>query len=228
VIAVHVQVLGTDGDAQLGGDDFDAALAAWLQQQLTSSSSSSSSQDTQKQLQQLQPEVLAKLLEAAEAAKCRLTEQQSTQIQLDAATASAAAAAAGQSLGQQQQQQVTVELTRQQMHAATAQLRQRLWSPLQALAEDCKLAYECEPSHIEQQLAGQTSLNQQQNSSNGSSSSSSSSNDSIDPYTPKPRKLTAVLLVGGATRMPIIQQGLQTLTGLKPRCAGGQWQLREG
>jgi molecular chaperone DnaK len=209
-------VLGTDGDAQLGGDDFDAALAAWLQQQLAGSSSSSSDA-AQGQLQQLPPEVLAKLLEAAEAAKCRLTEQQVTSIQLDAATAAAAAAGASQSsTQQQQQQQVTVELSRQQMHAATAQLRQRLWNPLQALADDCKLAYECGPSQIEQLLAQQTTGQTHQQQQSGSSSSSSS-NGSSDPYAPKPRKLTAVLLVGGATHMPIIQQGLQTLTGLKPR-----------
>jgi molecular chaperone DnaK len=206
-----VQVLGTDGDAQLGGDDFDAALASWLQQQLTSSSSSSSS-EAQGQLQQLPPEVLAKLLEAAEAAKCRLTGQQVTSVQVDASVMSAVADSSTQ---QQQQQQVSVELSRQQMHAATAQLRQRLWSPLEALAEDCKLAYECEPSQIEQKLAqpaqpAADDLQQQQ-------TRSSSSNGSSDPYAPKPRQLTAVLLVGGATRMPIIQQGLQTLTGLHPR-----------
>jgi molecular chaperone DnaK len=206
-------VLGTDGDAQLGGDDFDAALAAWLQQQLTSSSSSSSSSEAQGQLQQLPPEVLAKLLEAAEAAKCRLTEQQVTNVQLDASLTSAVGHSSTQQ--QQQQQEVSVELSRQQMHSATAQLRQRLWSPLQALADDCKLAYECEPSQIEQKLSHHAAGGHQQQQT--SSSNGSRSNISSDPYAPKPRKLTAVLLVGGATRMPIIQQGLQTLTGLQPR-----------
>ncbi|KAF6262361.1 Hsp70 protein-domain-containing protein [Scenedesmus sp. NREL 46B-D3] len=198
-----MEVLGTDGDAQLGGDDFDAALAAWLQQQLASSSSSSSnSSELQGQLQQLPPDVLARLLEAAEAAKCRLTEEQVTVIHLDAPTAAAAAAAACCSSTQQQQQQqqeqvqqqgVSVELSRQRMHAATAQLRQRLWTPLQALADGCKLAYECEPGQVEQQLANHTACQTQQQSD--SSSSSSSSNGSSDPYAPKPRKLTAVLLV---------------------------------
>ncbi|WIA18474.1 hypothetical protein OEZ85_009930 [Tetradesmus obliquus] len=55
-----MEVLGTDGDAQLGGDDFDAVLAAWLQQQLASSSSSSSDAAPQ-QLQQLPPEGLQTL-----------------------------------------------------------------------------------------------------------------------------------------------------------------------
>jgi molecular chaperone DnaK len=213
-------VLGTDGDAQLGGDDFDAALAAWLQQQLASSSSSNSS-EAQRQLQQLPPELLAKLLEAAEAAKCRLTDQQVTSVQLDASTASAVGHSLAQQQQQQQQQEVSVELSRQQMHSATAQLRQRLWSPLKALADDCKLAYECEPSQIEQQLAHQAAgghqQQQQQQQQQENSSSNSGSNGSSDPYAPKPRQLTAVLLVGGATRMPIIQQGLQTLTGLPPR-----------
>jgi molecular chaperone DnaK len=194
-----MEVLATGGDALLGGDDFDRALLEGLFLQQGSSSSSSSCS--------LGSDVLAELLEAVESAKCQLSTQDSVRIQISAA----AAAQLPSNHHQQQQHAAQVHLARQQMHDLTAQLRQRLWQPLEPLADACKLQYACAPSSIEQQLQGRQQQQAAAVSSNGSST---------DPYAPKPRQLTAVLLVGGATRMPIIQQGLQVLTALQPRSVG--------
>lgn len=210
-----MEVLATGGDALLGGDDFDTVLLHGLlaergsSHQAGLSSSSGGGGGTSSSSSSLGPDVMAELLAAVESAKCQLSTQECVPV-----TVSPAAAAAVLGSSQQQQQQdpvAAVQLTRQRMHELTAGLRQKLWQPLQPLADACKLQYACSPSSIEQQLQGR------QQSAVGSNSSNGSNGSSADPYAPKPRQLTAVLLVGGATRMPIIQQGLQVLTGLQPR-----------
>jgi molecular chaperone DnaK len=209
-----MEVLATGGDAFLGGDDFDSTiLQGVLEQQLDTrqhqhshSGDSGSSGSSAASINSLEPDVLAELLAAAESAKCQLSTQEAVQLPISAA---AAVQLGGKQHPQQQQQDGSITLTRQRMHDLTAGLRQRLWQPLQSLADACKLQYACTPSSVEQRLQGQQPA----------AAADSSGNNGIhaDPYAPKPRQLTAVLLVGGATRMPIVQQGLQVLTGLQPR-----------
>jgi molecular chaperone DnaK (HSP70) len=201
------EVLATGGNAALGGDDWDQALMAWLLEQQPQQHAAHSSSNSSQSPAEDAAAARAQLLAAVEAAKCQLSgHEESVRIPMP-----------GQ---QQQQQQQVVELTRQQMHAVTASLRQQLWQPLQPLADACKLEYACAPAHIEQHLAA----GQQQPDSSGCCSSSSNGSSAAaaaaaaaHPFAPKPRRLTAVLLVGGATRMPIIQRGLRVLTGLEPR-----------
>jgi molecular chaperone DnaK len=205
-----MEVLATGGDALLGGDDFDRELLQGLLTHLAGQHDSSSSSSS------ISPEVLAELLAAVEAAKCQLSTQETVQIPVSAAAATQLKVQQQQQPQQQPQQQqqqqdpATIQLSRQRMHELSAGLRQRLWQPLGPLADACKLQYACPPSSIEQQL-------QRQPQAAAADSAAGSNGSSTDPYAPNPRQLTAVVLVGGATRMPIIQQGLQVLTGLKPR-----------
>jgi molecular chaperone DnaK (HSP70) len=211
-----MEVLATGGDAFLGGDDFDSAILQGVldqqqdmqQQQHSHSGDNSSSGSSAASISSLEPDVLAELLAAVESAKCQLSTQEAVQVPISAA---AAVHLGGKQHPQQQQQHQggSIELSRQRMHELTAGLRQRLWQPLQPLADACKLQYACTPCSIEQQLQGQQPAT--------AAGSRGSNGSSADPYAPKPRQLTAVLLVGGATRMPIVQQGLQVLTGLQPR-----------
>ena len=64
------EVLATHGNTQLGGDDLDRLLARWLW----------SRSDDQTPFENLPPAVRVRLLEAAEQAKCRLSDQQTTTV----------------------------------------------------------------------------------------------------------------------------------------------------
>ncbi len=81
-------------------------------------------------------------------------------------------------------------------------MMQKLWPPLQQLADSTKMEYAWYPDAAGRQQAG---------------SSSSSSNGSGAKYVAPPRRATAVVLVGGATRMPIVREYVTRLTGLTPR-----------
>jgi molecular chaperone DnaK len=192
-------VLGCNGNGQLGGDDFDRALVNWLlTTQLTDPAAAAAVQSD--------PAAAAVLLEAAERAKVALSSSPSTPIALPFLPG-------GQSLD--------LTLTRGQLEELTGPLLGALRPPLAAVAEECRLAYEGSFDWSLVEPLSSVSSSDEDGASPPSTTSSSSRGGSPAPvkdkYAPKPRQLTAVVLVGGASRMPAVQRALRRLTGLQPR-----------
>ncbi|CAN0175318.1 unnamed protein product [Ascophyllum nodosum] len=67
------EVIATSGDSQLGGDDFDQAIAEWLSDEVTNAGGGDPRSD---------PVHTRKLIEAARAARERLTSQSETEVEL--------------------------------------------------------------------------------------------------------------------------------------------------
>ncbi len=199
-----MEVLSSAGDSQLGGDDFDRALFGLLLGRLSDSSTPAAAAAAA-----ADPSAAARLLAAAEAAKVRLSSCPEAAMQLPDLGAAGGPPA------------LSTTVTAAEFIAATAPLRARLWPPLAAAAGQCKLSFVSTGESFERQLAGATA------SSSGSSSSSSTEAAAaavavaaVDKYAPKPRVATAAVLVGGATRAPVIRDYVRHVTGLTPRWEG--------
>ena len=118
-------------------------------------------------------------------------------------------------------------LKRADMEQAVWHLVQRLWVPLQAAAAEAKARLACSASPAAGDMC--VTSGSCQSTSSMDLSPSSMAGDALDQqqpspaapsdkYTPKPRQLTAALLVGGATRMPLVRRYLKAVSGLPPRC----------
>jgi hypothetical protein len=108
------------------------------------------------------------------------------------------------------------------MEQAVWRLVQRLWPPLQAAAAEAKAQLTRSTSPEAGDICvtsgscqSTSSLDLPPSSTEGAAQQQAAP---ADKYAPKPRQLTAALLVGGATRMPLIRRYLKAVTGLAPRC----------
>lgn len=100
--------------------------------------------------------------------------------------------------GYDQSKPVEVTLSRQEMELTTSWLRFKLGPPLERLGKECHIEWSGEiPSEELLQLG------------NGKSAEK-------DKFAPKPRKITQVVLVGSATRVPSVRQLVKKITGVEP------------
>ncbi len=190
------QVLASSGDNELGGDDLDRLLVQWLL-------------DTQLDAQQADAMrhnagASAALLAAVEAAKVQLSSCETACLQLPSWSVKGHVAAADGINGSahngsrssttptSSSSSSTVSLSRQQLQQVANPWLQRLQQPLSDVAAETHVAL-----------------------STGSSATGSAA-AVADKYAPQPRRLTAALLVGGATRMPAVRQFVHQLTGMPP------------
>ena len=200
-----MEVLGTAGDARLGGNDFDGLLAQWLREEERGASGGGG--DVEQQQQQQQPEGGQRdwAMAAAEGAKVSLS-------------------ALGEGGGGDGAVEVAlpggarVALTQQRFEQLTARLFQLMANVLEALGEALFIEWAVKPSDA---VPGASS-NSSSSSSNSSSLSSGPEEQQQQPqqrgrWAPPPRRITQVALVGQVTRLPSVRQFVQRCTGVAPR-----------
>lgn len=113
------EVMATNGDTHLGGDDFDAAIIDWLAADFKASNGIDLKAD---------PMALQRLKEAAEKAKCELSSAASTEISLPFITADATGP-----------KHLQVTLSRAKLEQLTGALCERSKAPCQNCLRDAKL-----------------------------------------------------------------------------------------
>ena len=113
------EVMATNGDTHLGGDDFDAAIIDWLAADFKASNGIDLKAD---------PMALQRLKEAAEKAKCELCSAASTEISLPFITADATGP-----------KHLQVTLSRAKLEQLTGALCERSKAPCQNCLRDAKL-----------------------------------------------------------------------------------------
>ena len=146
-----IEVLATNGDTHLGGDDWDKAVTDWIVSEFLADQGIDLSQDRQ---------ALQRVLEAAEKAKIELSSTMQSEINLPFITADA---------GGPKHLQMT--LSRSKFEQLTDDLVLRLREPFQKALDDANF---------------------------------------------EAQKLDAVVLVGGSTRMPMVQELVKQLSGKEP------------
>mgnify|MGYP000136282449 FL=1 len=114
------EVMATNGDTHLGGDDFDAAIIDWLAADFKASNGIDLKSD---------PMALQRLKEAAEKAKCELSSAASTEISLPFITADATGP-----------KHLQVTLSRAKLEQLTGALCERSKAPCQNCLRDAKLS----------------------------------------------------------------------------------------
>ncbi len=114
------EVMATNGDTHLGGDDFDAAIIDWLAADFKASNGIDLKAD---------PMALQRLKEAAEKAKCELSSAASTEISLPFITADATGP-----------KHLQVTLSRAKLEQLTGALCERSKAPCQNCLRDAKLS----------------------------------------------------------------------------------------
>ncbi|RMG92502.1 MAG: molecular chaperone DnaK [Chloroflexi bacterium] len=146
-----IEVLSTNGDTHLGGDDWDERIVQWMIEEFKKDQGIDLSQDRQ---------ALQRLREAAEKAKIELSSLMETEINLPFITADASGP-----------KHLQMKLTRSKFEQLTEDLVQRCRGPFERALQDAGLSA---------------------------------------------KDIDEVVLVGGSTRMPMIQQLVQDLTGKAP------------
>ena len=114
------EVMATNGDTHLGGDDFDAAIIDWLAADFKASNGIDLKAD---------PMALQRLKEAAEKAKCELSSAASTEISLPFITADATGP-----------KHLQITLSRAKLEQLTGALCERSKAPCQNCLRDAKLS----------------------------------------------------------------------------------------
>ncbi len=145
------EVKSTNGDTHLGGDDFDQRVMDWMADEFKKSDGIDLRKDRM---------ALQRLKEAAEKAKCELSSNQQTEINLPFITADTSGP-----------KHLTVSLTRAKLEQLTEELVQRTLEPCRKALADAKL---------------------------------------------KPEDIDEVVLVGGQTRMPKVQEVVKQLFKKEP------------
>ncbi len=115
-----VEVLSTNGDTHLGGDDFDKRIIDWILEQFKKSEGIDLSRD---------PMAMQRLKEAAEKAKIELSGTQTTNINLPFITADASGP-----------KHLSLDLSRSEFNRLTADLVERSIKPCQKAMQDAKLS----------------------------------------------------------------------------------------
>jgi molecular chaperone DnaK len=115
-----VEVLSTNGDTHLGGDDFDKRVIDWILEQFKKNEGMDLSKDAM---------AMQRLKEAAEKAKIELSGTQTTNINLPFITADATGP-----------KHLSLDLTRSEFNRLTADLVERSMGPCQKAMQDAKLS----------------------------------------------------------------------------------------
>ncbi len=147
-----IEVLATNGDTHLGGDDWDKAITDWIVSEFLADQGIDLSQDKQ---------ALQRVREAAEKAKVELSSTIQTEINLPFVTADASGP-----------KHLQMTLSKSKFEQLTEDLVLRLKAPFKKALQDANL---------------------------------------------KASDLDGVVLVGGATRMPMVQELVKNLTGNEPK-----------
>ncbi len=116
----HFEVLSTNGDTHLGGDDFDQAIVDWIAYEFLQSNGIDLSKDKI---------ALQRLREAAEKAKIELSSQTETEINLPFVTADASGP-----------KHLLLKLSRAKLEALTADLIKRSVEPCNKALKDAKIS----------------------------------------------------------------------------------------
>ena len=116
----HFEVLSTNGDTHLGGDDFDQAIVDWIVYEFLQSNGIDLSKDKI---------ALQRLREAAEKAKIELSSQTETEINLPFVTADASGP-----------KHLLLKLSRAKLEALTAELIKRSVEPCNKALKDAKIS----------------------------------------------------------------------------------------
>ncbi|KAI8462485.1 MAG: Hsp70 protein-domain-containing protein [Monoraphidium minutum] len=209
-----MEVLATAGDGELGGDDYDRALAALLLRRLAASAGAAAAAAAA-----ADPSAAGALLRAAEGAKIRLSSGGAAEVKLPGFVHLGGGGGGGV-VG------LDTVVTADDLLAATAALRRRLWPPLATAASECKLALAGDGDAFEAALAARRGAGGGAAAGPGSGAAAAGGGQAgggggtgaaADKYAPKPRSPTAAVLVGGATRMPVVRDYVRHVTGLEPR-----------
>ncbi|MFC2062054.1 molecular chaperone DnaK [Elusimicrobiota bacterium] len=115
-----IEVLSTNGDTHLGGDDFDHRIMKWMMEEFKKDQGVDLSQDNQ---------AIQRLREAAEKAKCELSTATTTEINLPYVTAD-----------QSGPKHLSLNLTRAKMEALVADLVERTVEPCKMALKDAGLS----------------------------------------------------------------------------------------
>lgn len=131
-----IEVLATNGDTYLGGDDFDQRIVDWMAEEFKKDTGINLREDRM---------ALQRLREAAERAKCELSSTLETQINLPFITATSSGP-----------KHLNLTLTRAKLEALTEDLVQRTLGPCRQALEDAKL----KPEDIDEVIlvGGQTRM----------------------------------------------------------------------
>ncbi len=116
----HFEVLSTNGDTHLGGDDFDQAIVDWIAYEFLQSNGIDLTKDKI---------ALQRLREAAEKAKIELSSQTETEINLPFVTADASGP-----------KHLLLKLSRAKLEALTAELIKRSVEPCNKALKDAKIS----------------------------------------------------------------------------------------
>lgn len=192
-----VEVVATSGDARLGGNDFDAALVAWLEKQ-------GAAQGWELQGDQA---AMRQLADAAEAAKKRLSVVKSVQVARPYADADAAATTDASSPGSTA---AHVELSREQLEQLCDPILRRLRTPLYeaALTARITLPGELEPEYGKPK---------RQLSRKARRAAAKLRPEGRQKYLPTGDAVDEVILVGGATHMVAVRKLVANVFGVDPR-----------
>lgn len=211
-----LEVVATGGDGALGGDDWDRLLAEEALRRGAgagvagavpggAASGAANLATTLAELARLDAGAAAALLRSAERAKVALSGDGGEEGEEAAVVVPLVGARADATTTTTTTTTTTVRITRGDLERATASLLERLWPPLEALAREASLELpprKAPAAGAEPAAAPPTPPKPR------------------DKYAPPPRRLTDVVLVGGATRLPAVRAWAREATGLEPRGGG--------
>ena len=184
-----MEVLGTAGDAELGGNDFDARLADWLEAECAARGLAAPDHGA-RFAHEGQPHGWA--LEAAEAAKVALSRSETAQVALPGGAA--------------------LTLSRPQFEELSSELFQRMANVLEALGDALFIEWVVRPFDA---VPGRPPSSGGSGSSGGGQQQEGQQQQGRqqDRWAPPPRRITQVALVGQLTRLPSVQQFVARCTG---------------
>lgn len=186
-----IEVLSTGGDPHLGGDDWDAAIVAWLLKDHLIPAG----------VDPTDPMIRANLKGVAEAAKIKLSTEDKVVIRMPVGGG------------------VEAVLTRQMFEGMTADLFRRARLPLDQACWQAGVDLGTAVAEFDDAVrAGKKGAKGGKGGKGGAGAAADLVAAGAPQIRPKRRMpVTEVLLVGGATRMPGVRRFVKNMTGLEPR-----------
>ncbi|KAK9819454.1 hypothetical protein WJX74_007580 [Apatococcus lobatus] len=188
-----LEVLATSGNTHLGGIDFDADIAKWVLQQQGYQEADISAQQWRM------------LLTESESAKRRAMTNGHADFQLAGFNGHGGA----------------VRLSSEQLEVLMRPTLQRMWPSLQELGEDACLEWHrapwdvALPSHHPSPTSSEVTDEQSMMLPSEGASDTRSTHQEQLMYTPEPRLIGQVVLVGGGTKASVIRSFVKDLTGIE-------------
>jgi molecular chaperone DnaK len=217
-----IEVLSTGGDARLGGDDWDAAVVAWLREQVGGGlpaggggggGGGDDDDDDGGAAKEEDAALAARLKALAEYAKVQLSEADAVDLSVPAAAA-AAARGSGAAAAAGAQSRKVVRLTRAKLDELSAPLFRRARLPLDAACWQAGIDLNEAVAEADRKRAalakkGAPAWKRQM------------VRPDVRPRVGSRAPVSRVLLVGGATRMPSVAAFVRNMTGLEESCIIG-------